>query len=190
MASAPQAAALPMFYRDLMPLNSNDHADWSARATEKATWMVNQHAIPLTAEEFIQAQRNYVFLNNARLGLESSDLATEQAPDASKDYDTRVAEQQVAQLQKVQALAETRVAPLRVNLPTRGLRFSFVQALQTEPNKPLTIRLHARSERDRGWFRTAALSLGGFVLVWGLATVALALRNSARRARTAPMETP
>ena len=59
MASAPQAAALPMFYRDLMPLNSNDHADWSARATEKATWMVNQHAIPLTAEEFIQAQRNY-----------------------------------------------------------------------------------------------------------------------------------
>ncbi|NMD21633.1 MAG: hypothetical protein GYA76_15505, partial [Verrucomicrobia bacterium] len=140
--------------------------------------------------QLIEAQRNYVFLNNARLGLERSGLTAEQASDASKDYDTSVAEQQVAQLQKVQALAETQVAPLRVNLPTRGLRFSFVQALQTEPNKPLTIRLHARSERDRGWFRTAVLSLGGFVLVWGFASVALAFRNSARHARTARTETP
>ncbi|HRZ36139.1 MAG TPA: magnesium transporter [Candidatus Paceibacterota bacterium] len=140
--------------------------------------------------QLIEAQRNYVFLNNARLGLEGSDLAAEQAPDAPKDYDTRVAEQQVAQLQKVQALAETQVAPLRVNLPTRGLRFSFVQALQTEPNKPLTIRLHARNGRDRGWFQTAALWLGGLVLVWGCAAVALALRTSARHARATRMEAP
>lgn len=65
MASAPQAAALPMFYQDLMPLNSRDHAEWSARATDKATWMVNQHAIPLTAEEFIQAQRSYPIVFSA-----------------------------------------------------------------------------------------------------------------------------
>ena len=59
MASAPQAANLPMFYKDLMPLNSRDHAEWSSRSTDVANWMVGQHAVPLTAEEFIHASRNY-----------------------------------------------------------------------------------------------------------------------------------
>lgn len=59
MASAPQAANLPMFYKDLMPLNSRDHADWSSRSTDTASWLIGQHAVPLTAEEFIQASRNY-----------------------------------------------------------------------------------------------------------------------------------
>jgi len=59
MASAPQAANLPMFYNDLMPLNSRDHATWSARSTENATWIIGQHAIPLTAEEFVHASRVY-----------------------------------------------------------------------------------------------------------------------------------
>ncbi|MBA4162418.1 MAG: multidrug transporter [Novosphingobium sp.] len=59
MASAPQAANLPMFYQDLMPLNSRDHASWRSRTTESAKWMVNQHAVPLTAEEFVHAARHY-----------------------------------------------------------------------------------------------------------------------------------
>lgn len=59
MASAPQAANLPMFYQDLMPLNSRDHASWRSRTTENAKWMVNQHAVPLTAEEFVHAARHY-----------------------------------------------------------------------------------------------------------------------------------
>lgn len=59
MASAPQAANLPMFYQDLMPLNSRDHANWRSRTTENAKWMVNQHAVPLTAEEFVHASRHY-----------------------------------------------------------------------------------------------------------------------------------
>jgi SapC len=59
MASAPQAANLPLFYKDLMPLNSRDHSGWSSKVTESATWIVGQHAIPLTAEEFVHASRNY-----------------------------------------------------------------------------------------------------------------------------------
>ena len=59
MASAPQAANLPLFYKDLMPLNSRDHSTWKSKTTETATWMVGQHAIPLTAEEFVHASRNY-----------------------------------------------------------------------------------------------------------------------------------
>ena len=65
MASAPQAANLPLFYKDLMPLNSRDHATWKSRTTDNATWMVGQHAVPLTVEEFIQGQRNYPIIFSA-----------------------------------------------------------------------------------------------------------------------------
>jgi hypothetical protein len=59
MATAPQTATLPLFYNDLAPLNRADHADWRSRPTDKAPWLVNQHAVPLTAEEFPLAQRHY-----------------------------------------------------------------------------------------------------------------------------------
>lgn len=58
MASAPQPQ-LPLFYKDLMPLNSRDHGKWRARPVDKAHWLGNQHAIPLTVEEFPHAQRDY-----------------------------------------------------------------------------------------------------------------------------------
>jgi hypothetical protein len=56
MASAPQ---LPLFYKDLMPLSSELHADWKLRQTDRAPWLGVQHAIPLTVEEFPLAQRHY-----------------------------------------------------------------------------------------------------------------------------------
>lgn len=58
MASAPQNQ-LPLFYQDLMPLNSRDHGTWKSKPTDKAKWLVGQHAIPLTVEEFPQAARNF-----------------------------------------------------------------------------------------------------------------------------------
>ena len=58
MASAPNDS-LPLFYQDLVPLNSRDHASWKSRTTDKAGWLVGQHAIPLTVEEFPQAQRHF-----------------------------------------------------------------------------------------------------------------------------------
>jgi hypothetical protein len=64
MASAPQPQ-LPLFYNDLMPLNSRDHASWRARTVDKASWLGNQHAIPLTVEEFPHAQRNYPIVFSA-----------------------------------------------------------------------------------------------------------------------------
>lgn len=59
MATAPQNPALPLFYRDLVPLNSQQHASFKTRATDKATWLAGVNAIPLTVEEFPQAQRNF-----------------------------------------------------------------------------------------------------------------------------------
>jgi hypothetical protein len=59
MASAPQNASLPIFYKDLAPLNRQDHADWRSRGTDRAPWLAGQHAIPLTVEEFPMAQRHF-----------------------------------------------------------------------------------------------------------------------------------
>ena len=64
MASAPQPQ-LPLFYKDLMPLNSRDHSSWRARTVDKASWLGNQHAIPLTVEEFPHAQRNFPIVFSA-----------------------------------------------------------------------------------------------------------------------------
>ena len=58
MASAP-APTLPLFYQDLMPLNSRDHAHWKSRTTDQAVWLKDAHAVPLTTDEFIQASRNF-----------------------------------------------------------------------------------------------------------------------------------
>ena len=64
MATAPQAQ-LPLFYKDLMPLNSRDHGSWHARAVDKASWIGGQHAIPLTVDEFPQAQRHFPLVFSA-----------------------------------------------------------------------------------------------------------------------------
>jgi len=59
MASAPQAQSLPLFYKELIPINRQEHAKLHSRQTDKAVWLVNQHAVPLTVEEFPAAGRNF-----------------------------------------------------------------------------------------------------------------------------------
>ncbi len=54
MASAPQPN-LPLFFKDLMPLNSKDHANYRSRPMTKAPWLAKQHAVPLTVDELVQA---------------------------------------------------------------------------------------------------------------------------------------
>ena len=58
MASAPQPT-LPLFYNDLMPLNSRDHRSWKTKPLERVDFLREQHAIPLTVEEFVEAQRDF-----------------------------------------------------------------------------------------------------------------------------------
>ncbi len=65
MASAPSNANLPLFYQDLMPLSSQDHATWRARALDKAPFLIGQHAVPLTSDEFISASRHYPIVFSA-----------------------------------------------------------------------------------------------------------------------------
>lgn len=56
MASAPNNN-LPIFYNDLVPLNSNEHEKFRLKTADAAPFLRNQHAVPLTVDEFVVAQR-------------------------------------------------------------------------------------------------------------------------------------
>lgn len=58
MASAPENT-LPLFFKDLAPLSSVEHGSWKARALDAAPWLADQHAIPVTIDEFATVQRYY-----------------------------------------------------------------------------------------------------------------------------------
>jgi hypothetical protein len=58
MASAPDNT-LPLFFKDLVPLSSVDHSTWKARSLESAPWLADQHAVPVTVDEFASVQRYY-----------------------------------------------------------------------------------------------------------------------------------
>jgi hypothetical protein len=60
MASqAPQNAALPLLYKDLVPISSQEHGTWRIRTSDHAAFAKGEHAIPITIDEFAVAQRFY-----------------------------------------------------------------------------------------------------------------------------------
>lgn len=65
MASAPANQQLPVFYKELIPLNSQQHASWKSKPLEDSKFLVNQHAVPVTVEEFPLAQRNFPIIFSA-----------------------------------------------------------------------------------------------------------------------------
>lgn len=64
MATAPQPT-LPMFYNDLTPLNTRDHAKWRSRPIESVGFLKDVHAVPLTVDEFVEAQRDLPIIFSA-----------------------------------------------------------------------------------------------------------------------------
>jgi len=56
MATQP-APTLPIFYQDLQPLSSSLHANFKTRGADTAPYFAKTHAVPLTVDEFISAQR-------------------------------------------------------------------------------------------------------------------------------------
>jgi hypothetical protein len=62
MATVP---ALPLFYNDLVPLSSTQHADWKLVTQDVAPFLVHQHAIPVTIDEFILCSRTYPIIFSA-----------------------------------------------------------------------------------------------------------------------------
>ena len=58
MASAP-ALGLPLFYNQIQPLSSGVHGDWRTRRIERAPFLKEAHAVPITVDEFALAQRHF-----------------------------------------------------------------------------------------------------------------------------------
>ncbi|MGL5838367.1 MAG: SapC family protein [Sphingorhabdus sp.] len=65
MATQPTPQGLPLFYKDLVPLNSNEHGKFKSRQIDSADFMADQHAIPLTIEEFVSAARHFPIIFSA-----------------------------------------------------------------------------------------------------------------------------
>jgi len=58
MATQP-ADNLPLFYQNLIPLQSGVHANYRTRVADKAPFLAKAHAVPVTIDEFVNAQRYY-----------------------------------------------------------------------------------------------------------------------------------
>ena len=58
MATAPQPE-LPILFQDLVPLSTEEHADWRLTPQDSADFLKSIHAVPLTVDEFVAAQHNY-----------------------------------------------------------------------------------------------------------------------------------
>jgi hypothetical protein len=52
-------AQLPIFYNGLEPLSSTNHANYKTRSSDRAPFLAKAHAVPLTVDEFVAAQRFY-----------------------------------------------------------------------------------------------------------------------------------
>jgi hypothetical protein len=59
MASQAPANQLPLLYNALEPLSSSVHGNFKTRPAEKAPYLATIHAVPITIDEFVTAQRHY-----------------------------------------------------------------------------------------------------------------------------------
>jgi len=59
MASAAPNQNLPLFYKEIVPLNATQHGMMKIRQVEKSPFIAQTHAIPITVDEFGLAQRHY-----------------------------------------------------------------------------------------------------------------------------------
>jgi len=92
-------------------------------------------------------------------------------PDVSLFNDDRVAGDQWEKLERAQQVAAAKVAPLRVNLPTRGVHYSFSQALQTETGKAMTLQLMAENVKAPGWLGRLFLAAAAFLVLWAVMAI-------------------
>ena len=144
---------------------------------EQDTRKLAQQLRQVQGNNLVQAQNEFLVHNGA---LVQPAPSTQAGAEAAATYANAAAEEQWEKLQQAQETAVTKVQPLRVNLPTRGLRHSFAQVLQTEVGKPMTIQFRAASLKTSGGAIPWALGLGAFLALWSV--VAVVQRAFATRA--------
>jgi hypothetical protein len=114
----------------------------------------------------VQAQQAFTFANNGAVAPNQPVQQLVRAGELNGNYDTTAAEQQWEKLQQAQEVAVAKVRPLRVNLPTRGLRHAFAQVLQTETGKALTVSFSAANTKSVSWPKRIGGGLAGFAALW------------------------
>ena len=128
------------------------------------------------ASNLLQAQGRFWAENVGPLGGRAPAQAS--GGGALDDAGTHLKQSMV--VQRAQEIAAPRLLPLRVNLPVRGLRLSFTQALQTEANKPMTIQFTATNLRAPNWWKRLGGGVAAFVVLWAIVAMATAGRKPAR----------
>jgi type II secretory pathway pseudopilin PulG len=135
----------------------------------------------IQGSNLINAQNAWFNENNARLNNGTADVALDvqtQQRVMQMDGDADVAGRQWEKLEAAQQLAVAKVIPLHVNLPARGVRYSFTQVLQTEVNKPMTIGLFAENTKTPNWLGRLGLAGTAFVVLWVLMGIAARRREA------------
>ena len=142
-------------------------ADYS-RARSKGNFEVVKDAETKQLEEDLKrAQGNNLIQAQSAFTFNNAGQGTAQQPSLlNGQYDAAAAEAQWTRLQQAQEVAVAKVQPIRINLPTRGLRHVFSQVLQTEISKPMTIHLLATNAKMISWPRRILAAIGGFCLLW------------------------
>lgn len=143
----------------------------------RAVQQLEEEFSRVQSSNFLQAQQAHLFDNARRLDVPLEGLAGGRAGVPGADEGgaaggsvearwSEAAQRQVEVVRKAQAVSAGRVQPLRVNLPTRGLRHAFSQVLLTEVNTPLTVEFSVAHLERRGTFRRLATWGVGFLGLW------------------------
>jgi type II secretory pathway pseudopilin PulG len=145
------------YYYRVQSRSSNNDRDLEAKEVE-------QQLRRAQASNIVQAQQDFSLRNNSAANLGVSFGGS--IGGAQEGVLNGAAEQQWEKLQQAQEVAVAKVRPLRVNLPTRGLRHAFAQVLQTETGKPMTVSFMAENAQRVSWPRRITMGLVGFMALW------------------------
>jgi hypothetical protein len=154
-------------------------ADYNrARARADLSRSKDQDAQKLEADLRRAQGNNLINAQNAFSYSNSGSAPAANVAGNQIQYDAATAEAQWAKLQQAQELNVAAVQPIRVALPTRGLRHSFTQVLQTEIGKPMTVHLLASNTHAINWVNRIVGPIGAFLILWGVVTLITNRANS------------
>jgi hypothetical protein len=154
-------------------------ADYNrARARADLSSSKDQDAQKLEADLRRAQGNNLINAQNAFSYSNSGAAPAGNVPGNQIQYDAATAEAQWTKLQQAQELTVAAVQPIRVALPTRGLRYSFTQVLQTEIGKPMTVHLLASNTHAINWANRIVGPIGAFLVLWGVVTLITNRANS------------
>lgn len=177
LESGDTRGASTSLYHAKAVLNSDEYQNAGADDLEKKL----QDA---QASNLIQAQNDFGVRNGIAAGSIST-LSGQVQP--APQYDSAAAQDQWARLQQAQEISTAKIQPLHVNLPVRGVHYTFTQVLQTEIGKPMTIELFADNAKAVNWPMRMLVAAGAFLLLWAVVAFVTRLTLSTAHSRETVM---